>query len=94
MAQILRYLHTKDATIGCRYNKIKGIQNMQQSTTSTGMTSNQSGRDAGDLAPLLLGTGFALASLIFIPALSQRLGLGSSVTSALRVALMKASNKV
>lgn len=42
---------------------------------------------------LLLGTGFAFASLILIPALSQRLGLGQSLTSAMRVALMKASQK-
>lgn len=43
---------------------------------------------------ILAGTGLALASMILIPALAQNFGLGSSLTSALRVALMKASNKV
>ena len=48
----------------------------------------------GDLGRILMGTGFALASLILVPALAQSVGLGSSLTSAMRVALMKASNKV
>ena len=43
---------------------------------------------------ILVGTGFALSSLILVPALAQSVGLGSSLTSAVRVALMKASNKV
>ncbi|RCX33296.1 hypothetical protein [Thioalbus denitrificans] len=46
-----------------------------------------------DLASLMLGAGFAFASLIIIPALSQRLGMGASLTSAMRVALMRASSK-
>lgn len=46
-----------------------------------------------ELTSALLGAGFALASLIFIPAAAQRLGMGSSLTSALRVALMRASQK-
>ena len=45
------------------------------------------------MGSLLLGTGFALASLILIPAVAQRTGLGSALTSALRVTLMKASQK-
>ncbi|MDD3530604.1 MAG: hypothetical protein PHS77_12075 [Gallionellaceae bacterium] len=47
-----------------------------------------------EVASLLLGAGFALASLIILPALAQRLGLGSSLTIALRGALMRASNRV
>jgi len=42
---------------------------------------------------VLLGTGLALASLIIVPALATRFGLGSSLTGALRIALMKASAK-
>jgi hypothetical protein len=42
---------------------------------------------------LLLGTSLAVASMILIPALAVRLGLGSSLTGALRIALMKASNR-
>ncbi len=47
-----------------------------------------------DVGTLLLGAGFAMASLILVPVLAQRLGLGSSLTSALRVALMRASARI
>lgn len=43
---------------------------------------------------LAVGTGLTLASLILIPALSQSLGLGPSLTSAVRILLMKAAAKV
>ncbi len=46
-----------------------------------------------DQGRLLLGTGLAFASLILIPAIAARIGLGSSVTGALRIALMKASSR-
>jgi len=46
-----------------------------------------------EMASLLLGAGFALASLIILPAVAQRIGLGSSVTIALRGALMRAANR-
>ena len=42
---------------------------------------------------ILLGTGLAVASMILVPALAMRLGLGASLTGALRIALMKASNR-
>jgi hypothetical protein len=42
---------------------------------------------------LLLGTGLAVASMILVPALAMRFGLGSSLTGALRIALMKASTR-
>ncbi|MDD5035826.1 MAG: hypothetical protein PHE55_13825 [Methylococcaceae bacterium] len=42
---------------------------------------------------LLWGTGLAFASLILVPALAAQIGLGSSLTGALRMALMKASNR-
>lgn len=42
---------------------------------------------------LLLGTGLAIASMILVPALAMRLGLGASLTGALRIALMKASSR-
>jgi hypothetical protein len=48
----------------------------------------------GETASLLLGTGFALTSMILIPAFAVRLGLGASLTGALRMAMMKASSKV
>lgn len=47
-----------------------------------------------NLPSLLVGTGLTLASLILVPALAQRMGLGSSLTIAIRAALMKASNKI
>ncbi len=58
-------------------------------TQAAGKTGNDQA-----MASLLLGAGFALASLIILPALAQRVGLGSSLTIALRGALMRASNKV
>ncbi|MDP3007980.1 MAG: hypothetical protein Q8N30_02785 [Methylococcales bacterium] len=42
---------------------------------------------------LLLGTGLVVASMILLPALAMRLGLGASLTGALRIALMKASSR-
>jgi len=42
---------------------------------------------------LILGTGLAFASLILVPAFATSIGLGQSVTGALRMALMKASNR-
>lgn len=43
---------------------------------------------------LLLGTGLAVASFIVLPAVAARFGLGSSLTGAMRIALMKASTKI
>lgn len=51
-------------------------------------------QESSELPSLLLGAGFALASLIILPALAQRVGIGSSLTIALRGALMRASNRV
>lgn len=51
-------------------------------------------QDDNEISSLLLGAGFALASLIILPALAQRIGLGSSLTIALRGALMRAANRV
>ena len=42
---------------------------------------------------LLLGTSLALASMILVPAFASRFGLGASLTGALRIAMMKASNQ-
>ena len=42
---------------------------------------------------LLLGTSLALVSMILVPAFAARLGLGASLTGALRIAMMKASNQ-
>jgi hypothetical protein len=50
--------------------------------------------DDEQLGMLLLGTGLALASLILLPAIAQKVGLGASMTIALRGALMRASNGV
>jgi len=43
---------------------------------------------------LLLGTGLAFASLILVPALATQMGLGTALTGALRIALMRASSRV
>lgn len=43
---------------------------------------------------ILLGAGLAITSFIILPAVAMRLGIGSSLTGAMRIALMKASTKV
>jgi len=53
--------------------------------------SSQVESDSNGTGALLVGTGLALASLILVPALAIRVGLGASVAGALRIALMKAS---
>ena len=60
------------------------------------MTPNQQEvpADNGEMTSLLLGAGSALASLRILPAVAQRIGLGSSLTIALRGALMRAANRV
>ncbi len=54
---------------------------------------SQSAHEDNEFPALLVGTGLALASLIIVPALAQRVGLGSSVTIALRGLLMRAANR-
>ena len=57
------------------------------------MSTEQSKIDTGKgkTNALMIGTGLAVASLILLPAVATRIGLGSSLTGALRIALMKAS---
>ncbi|NFV79382.1 hypothetical protein [Magnetospirillum aberrantis] len=50
--------------------------------------------EGADVGSLALGTGLTLASLILVPALSQAVGLGPSLTAAVRVVLMKAAARV
>ena len=57
--------------------------------SSSEMTIKKSGNNAS----LALGAGLAVASMILIPHIAMRLGLGASLTGALRIALMKASGK-
>ena len=49
---------------------------------------------SGNGGSLVLGAGLAVASMILVPAIAMRLGLGASLTGALRIALMKASSRV
>lgn len=62
----------------------------QQLTVSNCEESVQKENDRGSLA---LGAGLAVASMILVPAIAMRLGLGASLTGALRIALMKASSR-
>jgi len=59
------------------------------------MTIRQGGEDAATqaLRSNMLATGLVVAGIILLPALAQKVGLGSSLTSALRMALMRASHK-
>ena len=58
------------------------------------MGQQQSKSAPPEMASLLLGAGFALASLIILPAVAQKVGMGSSLTIALRGALMRAANRL
>ncbi len=49
--------------------------------------------EGDELPALLIGTSLVLASLILVPALAQRVGLGASVTVALCGVLMRAANR-
>lgn len=42
---------------------------------------------------LFVATGLTFASLILVPGIAAQIGLSASVTGALRMALMKASNR-
>jgi len=50
--------------------------------------------DAAELRGVLLATGLTLVSMILLPALAGRLGLGPSMTLALRGVFMRASGRV
>ena len=62
---------------------------MSTSAVKTAGKTNEVG-----LGSLVLGTGLTLASLILVPALSHSMGVGPSLTGALRVVLMKAAARV
>ena len=57
------------------------------------MNQTQATENQPEMASVLLGAGFALASLIILPAVAQRIGIGSSLTIALRGVLMRAANR-
>jgi hypothetical protein len=57
------------------------------------MNPQQMTQEDNEFPALLVGTGLALASLILVPALAQRVGLGASVTIALRGLLMRAASR-
>ncbi len=57
-------------------------------------TTESSSNKSSEHSAILLGTGLAVASMILVPAVAMRLGLGASLTGALRIALMRASSKV
>jgi hypothetical protein len=59
-------------------------------TSSTAQAASLPNRNGA----LLMGTGLAFASLILIPAFAGQLGMGTALTGALRIALMRASARV
>ena len=54
------------------------------------LTTELASTHSGSMA---LGTGLAFASLILVPALAARFGIGVALTGAVRIALMKASSR-
>jgi hypothetical protein len=63
------------------------------SATAISTTAAASTRRTNDSGKLILGTGLAFASLILLPAVATQIGLGASLTGALRIALMRASSR-
>ncbi|MGY6217530.1 hypothetical protein ACW73L_20430 [Methylolobus aquaticus] len=61
--------------------------------TATAIAPLRSSAPNRESGKLLLGTGLAFASLILVPAVAAQIGLGASLTGALRIALMKASSR-
>lgn len=59
-------------------------------TPSTAQAASRPNRNGA----LLMGTGLAFASLILIPAFATQWGMGTALTGALRIALMRASARV
>lgn len=59
-------------------------------SSQTLATANQANNGS---TSLLLATGLTFASMILLPAVAAQVGLSSSVSGALRIALMKASNR-
>ncbi len=55
---------------------------------------SQASVERPNIGSIVLGTGFTLASLILVPAIAQSIGLGPSLTSAVRIVLMRAAAKV
>ena len=43
---------------------------------------------------MIVGTGLAFASIILLPAVAAQIGVSATLTSALRIALMRASSRV
>ncbi len=43
---------------------------------------------------MAVGTGLAFASIILLPAVAAQIGISATLTSALRIALMRASSRV
>jgi hypothetical protein len=54
----------------------------------------QQGEEQNELPSLLAGASLTLVSLIILPAIAQRAGMGTALTGALRAVLMKASSKI
>lgn len=60
----------------------------------TTSSASQAPVEGPNIGSIVLGTGFTLASLILVPAIAQSIGLGPSLTSAVRIVLMRAAAKV
>lgn len=50
--------------------------------------------DEPGIAPVLIGAGLVMASMILLPAVAQKVGLSGSLSSAMRAFLLKASHRV
>lgn len=66
------------------------VQNRKPVTAKKAVTKSR-GPSPGAMA---VGTGLAFASIILLPALAAQIGISATLTSALRIGLMRASSRV
>lgn len=73
-----------------RWISLTSSEVLDMATSSTAKTASRPSPNGA----LLVGTGLAFASLILIPAFAAQMGMGTALTGAVRIALMRASARV
>ncbi|MEY2696225.1 MAG: hypothetical protein RL333_363 [Pseudomonadota bacterium] len=68
----------------------KAVAQTRQPVTTKKAVRKSRGPTPGAMA---VGTGLAFASIILLPAVAAQMGISATLTSALRIALMRASSR-
>jgi len=69
----------------------KAVAQTRKPATAKKTAKKSRGPTPGAMA---MGTGLAFASIILLPAVAAQIGISATLTSALRIALMRASSRV